>query len=105
MSTLVTTTKSGGKIMHDTHIRDEQGQSVNFAKDETLTNGNQITKIKETPPDDSTKTNSSYVLHYNAAGEVVYVDEIIGANTYRTTFTRSDMVVTSTLPISGAVKL
>jgi hypothetical protein len=54
-------------------------------------------------PTDSSHSNGSYLISYNAAGDAVYVDEIIGATTYRTTFTRSDMAVTSTLPISAVV--
>jgi len=49
--------------------------------------------------------NPSYLISYNAAGEAVYIDTIIGSDTYRQTFTRSDMVITSTLPISENVKL
>lgn len=67
--------------------------------------GNLIQKIQETAPTDSTKFNSSNLISYNAAGEAVYVDETYGGVTYRTTLTRSDMVVTSTLPISAAVQL
>lgn len=58
----------------------------------------------ETPPTDPSKNNPSYLLSFNAADELVYADEIIGADTYRTTFTRSDMTITSTLPISEAIK-
>ena len=60
---------------------------------------------QETLPNDSSKNNSSYLVSYNAAGEAVYVDEIIDGTTYRTTFTRSDMTIDSTLPISAAVEL
>lgn len=76
-----------------------------LALDETLKDGSQVVKIKETPPDDENKIQSSLLVSFNAAGEVVYVDEIIGSDTYRTTITRDDMVVYSTLPISEVVKL
>jgi hypothetical protein len=69
------------------------------------TDGSQQTKIKEVSPTDSTKTNGSYVLSFNAAGDCVYVDETIAGITYRATFTRSDMVVSTTLPISASVQL
>jgi hypothetical protein len=49
--------------------------------------------------------NSSAILHYNAAMDLVYADEIIAGVTYRTTFTRNDSVITSTLNISAAVVL
>lgn len=76
-----------------------------FATSTIQTDGTQITKIKETVPTDSSKNNSAVTISYNAAGECVYVDEIISGSTYRTTFTRSDMTVATTLPISAAVKL
>ena len=56
--------------------------------------------VPETPPTDATKTNPSLVLSYNAAGECVKIEKTIGATTYTKTFTRSDNVVASTLPIS-----
>jgi len=45
--------------------------------------------------------NSSMLISKNAAGEAVYVDETISGVTYRQTFTRGDMVIDSTLPISA----
>lgn len=63
------------------------------------------TLLTETPPTDATKNNSSTLLSFNAGGELVYADETIGTKTYRTTFTRTDMVVDSTLPISAVVEL
>jgi len=45
--------------------------------------------------------NASYLISYNAAKEAVYVDTIISGVTYRQTFTRGDMVIDSTLPISA----
>jgi len=61
--------------------------------------------IDETYPTDPLNNNSSSLISYNAAGEAVYVDEIISGTTYRTTFTRSDMTIDSTLSISAAVEL
>jgi len=56
---------------------------------------------KETAPTDDSKNNGSMLISYNAAGDAVYVDEIISGVTYRQTFTRGDMVIDSTLPISA----
>lgn len=56
-------------------------------------------------PNKNPEFNPSYLLSFNAAGECVYIDETIGSDTYRTTLTRSDMAVTSTLPISAVVKI
>lgn len=67
--------------------------------------GSQVTKVLETIPTDATKNNSSTLLSFNAGGELVYADETIGTKTYRTTFTRTDMVIDSTLPISAVVEL
>jgi hypothetical protein len=69
------------------------------------TTGELLVQQSEKVPTDSTRTNGSYVLSFNAAGDCVYVDETIAGITYRTTFTRSDMVVSTTLPISAVVQL
>ena len=61
--------------------------------------------IDELEPTNPLNNNSSALISYNAAGEAVYVDEIISGTTYRTTFTRSDMTIGSTLPISAAVEI
>ena len=61
--------------------------------------------VKDTIPTDSSNNNPSALISYNSAGEAVYVDEIISGTTYRTTFTRSDMTIASTLPISASVEL
>ena len=45
-------------------------------------------------------TNPSLVVSYNAAGDAVKLEKTIGSTTYTKTFTRSDNVVASTLPIS-----
>ena len=55
----------------------------------------------DVPPTDDSKNNGSMLISYNAAGDAVYVDEIISGVTYRQTFTRGDMVIDSTLPISA----
>lgn len=70
-------------------------------------NGDPVVAITldETLPTDPLNNNPSSIISYNAAGEAVYVDEIISGTTYRTTFTRSDMTITSILPISAAVEL
>ena len=60
-----------------------------------------VSETKETAPTDDSKNNGSMLISYNAAGDAVYVDEIISGVTYRQTFTRSDMAVASTLPISA----
>lgn len=59
----------------------------------------------ETPPTDTTKFNASTLISYNANDEAIYIDETFDGVTYRTTFTRSDMVITSTLPISAVTIL
>ncbi len=74
-------------------------------KDTTATDGSQKTQIVETVPTDTTKFNASTLISYNANDEVVYIDETFDGVTYRTTFTRSDMVVASTLPISAVTIL
>jgi len=61
--------------------------------------------VSETPPDDLSKNNPSYLISKNAAGEAVYVDTIISGTTYRQTLTRSDIVITQTLAISANVEL
>ena len=74
-------------------------------KDTTATDGSQKTQIVETVPTDTTKFNASTLISYNANDEVVYIDETFDGVTYRTTFTRSDMTVASTLPISAVTIL
>lgn len=49
--------------------------------------------------------NPSTLLSFNAADELVYADDTINGDVYRTTFTRSDMTVARTLQISEVVKL
>jgi len=67
--------------------------------------GSQKTQIVETVPTDTTKFNASTLISYNANDEAVYIDETFDGVTYRTTFTRSDMTVASTLPISAVTIL
>jgi hypothetical protein len=54
--------------------------------------------ITETAPTDSSKTNASYVLSYNAGGELVRVDKTIGTTTYRKAVTpiSGDTTITNT---------
>lgn len=61
--------------------------------------------MEETLPTDVTKLNPSTLLSYNADDELVYADSIVDGITYRTTFTRSSMVIDHTLPISEVVEL
>lgn len=84
---------------------DSSGNLVNPATSENQTNGSQKTQIVETVPTDTTKFNASTLISYNANDEAVYIDETFEGITYRTTFTRSDMVVASTLPISAVTIL
>ena len=86
-------------------VKDGSDNRINPATSNNQTNGTQQAKVKETVPTDSTKVNSSCLISFNAGGDAVYADEIISGTTYRTTFTRDDMVIDSTLPISGAVEL
>lgn len=67
--------------------------------------GTQKTQVVETIPTDTTKFNASTLISYNANDEAVYIDETFDGVTYRTTFTRSDMTVASTLPISAVTIL
>lgn len=76
-----------------------------------LTDGSQITKIQEVIPTDSTKNNSSTVLSFNAAGQKIYIDEVIAGNTYRTTISGTgaeaitDYTVSYIKTFSSSVKL
>lgn len=63
------------------------------------------TLVKINDPIPTAGNNPSYLISYNAAGEAVYIDTIISGTTYRQTFTRSDMTITSTLLISENVEL
>jgi hypothetical protein len=45
--------------------------------------------------------NPSMTVSYNAAGDVVKIEKVIGGVTYTKTLTRSDNTVASTLPISA----
>ena len=51
------------------------------------TDGSQVTKIKETVPTDALNNNPSTTLSYDVDGNLQYIDELIGATTYRTTLT------------------
>jgi len=84
-------------------VRDSLGDNVNPATEDKQ--DDVISLLNESPPTDASKNNASYLISFNAAGEAVYVDEIIAGTTYRTTFTRDDMVIDTTLPISEAVEL
>lgn len=86
MNSNSTTTKSGDRVMQDVHLRDSSGQSISPAKDDTLTNGSQQTKIKEVAPTDTTKTNPSFILTYTG-DDLTQIDKIIGGITYRKTLT------------------
>lgn len=58
-----------------------------LATDSNQTNGNQVTKVKETAPTDSTKTNPSLALSYDANGNLTGMSMTIGATTYNKTLT------------------
>lgn len=73
-----------------------------LATSDNQTNGDQITQIQETVPTDSTKNNSSTALSYDENGDLQYIDETIGAVTYRTTLTYDTRVLVG---ISEAVVL
>ena len=69
------------------------------------------TPALEVSPTDPTKTNPSTVLSFNAAGQKIYIDDIIAGNTYRTTISGTgaelitDYTVSYTKTFSSAVKL
>ena len=73
--------------------------------------GGGFVEIQETVPTDTTKNNPSTVLSFNAAGQMIYIDSIIGGNTYRETLSGSgseiitDYAVSSTKVFSASVKL
>ena len=66
--------------------------------------------IKETVPTDTTKNNPSTVLSFNAANQMIYIDEVIAGNTYRTTVSGTgaklitDYTVSYTQTYSASVK-
>ena len=95
----------GGKPTKRVIGLDSSGNLVNPATSDNQTNGLQKTQIVETEPTDTTKFNASTLISYNANDEAVYIDETFDGVTYRTTFTRSDMTVASTLPISAVTIL
>ena len=64
------------------------------------TDGTQQSKVKETAPTDATKNNSVTALLYDVNGDLQYIDETIGATTYRTTLTYTARVLVG---ISAAV--
>jgi len=49
--------------------------------------GTQQTKIKETIPTDATKNNGSFAYTYDVSGNLIQIDQTIGAATYRKTLT------------------
>lgn len=56
---------------------------------------------KETAPTDSSKTNGSLVVSYNAAGDVVKLQKTIAGVTYTKTISNSDETVSTTKTISA----
>lgn len=65
-----------------------------LAKDETLIDGSQVAKIKETSPTDATKSNASLVLTYTA-GNLTKVTKTIGTTSYEKTLTWTDGALTA----------
>jgi len=99
---------SNGKKFYEilSNIGTQVGGAIDtssLATSANQTNGDQLVKIKETSPLDSSKLNASLLLSKNAAGELVYLDKTFDSTTVRKTFTRSDMIVATTEAISAFV--
>ena len=60
------------------------------------------TPALEVSPTDPTKTNPSTVLSYDGSGNLQCIDETIGVDVYRTTFTFTGGKITG---VSSTVKL
>ena len=67
--------------------------------------------VSETPPDDLSKNNPETILSFNAAKQLIYIDEVIAGTTYRQTVEGTgaklidDYVVASTQTFGSAVKV
>lgn len=91
-SVLPTGAATAAKQLPDNHQVTVSNPTANpetgLAKDSTLTDSSQITKVKETAPTDTSKTNPSYVLTRNVGGYITSIAQTIGATTYTKTITR-----------------
>jgi hypothetical protein len=65
--------------------------------------GKPLVKIVETVPTDSTKLNASYVLSYNAGGELVRVVKTVGATNYTKNIVplSADTTITQTVTVGA----
>jgi hypothetical protein len=78
-------------------VDEATGNKLSINADGSINSG-----IKETPPTDPTKNNSSIALSYDGSGNLQYIDETIGVDVYRTTFTFTGGKITG---VSSTVKL
>ena len=67
---------------------------IGLAKDATLTDGTQVTKLKETVPTDALNNNGSGVLAYDENGDLSTITKTIGAVSYIKTLTYTARVLT-----------
>lgn len=63
-----------------------------------LTNGNQISKIQETPPTDDTKLNPSLSLSYDGSGNLTTITRVIDGDEYVKTLVYEGSVLVSVTP-------
>ena len=63
-----------------------------------LTNGNQISKIQETPPTDDTKLNPSLSLSYDGSGNLTAITKVIDGDEYVKTLIYEGSVLVSVTP-------
>lgn len=94
-------------------VRLTDGKKFYKAIDEfytATTGGNGKTKIVETVPTDPSKLNPTTTLSFNAAGQMIYIDTIVGSDTYRETCSGTgvklitDYVVSYTQTFGQSVK-
>lgn len=57
---------------------------------ENQTSGGQLSVVKEVPPTDSTKSNSSLVITYDASNNPITLEKTINGVTYTKTLTYTD---------------
>lgn len=63
-----------------------------------LTNGNQVSKIQETPPTDDTKLNPSLFLSYDGSGNLTTITRVIDGDEYVKTLVYEGSVLVSVTP-------
>lgn len=63
-----------------------------------LTNGNQVSKIQETPPTDDTKLNPSLSLSYDGSGNLTTITRVIDGDEYVKTLVYEGSVLVSVTP-------